>query len=587
MLPRFHLPPIVERELRLSSRQWSTYWTRVGAGAVGIVFACWVLGLSPRMGQAGRSSFQLLAIAATIAVMVKGVQLASEAFAREKREETLGIILLTPLRSLEIVLGKLLSSLLPAFYQFVAIVPVLALPILAGGVSAGQFILLVVGLANLAFLTVSVGLYYSTEHWHERQAAVITYVVLGLGCFLLPPIVGGAIGALSIALLEESIGLFTFSPLFPIGMAAFHGAPSLLELGASLLGVQALSWIFIRMTCRSLRTCCDKKPDVTVESLPAGAQWLETVPQLPGEQKQPEQADPVWVVNDGGGVRRQFSDKERARLLDHNPLLWLAMRWRPSAVLAFLVGGLGLFTAWMAFMSMQFVLFVTPWFAVLTCYFINAGFKFYVTVQASQALLPRNGEDPLQILLSTPIKPEELLNPHVTAIRGPLVSKVRFLLWAETAWILLCVPWQVQDDNWAGLVVAVAGLGMAAMLVPDLKAVGMHGLWQSVVNSNKRESKVNTLWILFIPCGCAFLLMIVGGAFMPPFGFFILPMIGWLISSYYVNRSFRQSAEQHLQNDLPAWALRRVTAEKKPKDFWERTGRGVLGLWKGSPQGSE
>src|SRR5580765_4838751 len=121
------LPPVVERELRVAARKGGTYWSRVGAALTAIVITGWwfagpaTLGLSP---QAGRTAFRVLALLAALMIVTSVIRLTAEAFAREKREDTLGLLFLTPLKPRDLVLGKLVSSGLGAFYRFVAVVPV-------------------------------------------------------------------------------------------------------------------------------------------------------------------------------------------------------------------------------------------------------------------------------------------------------------------------------------------------------------------------------------------------------------------------------------------------------------------------------
>src|SRR5436190_9978036 len=129
----FRLPPVIERELRVASRRSWTYWSRVGAAASGGVMVCWVMAaqlVATRPAAAGQFTFRLLAGIAAFTVVASVLQLASEAFAREKREDTLGLLFLTPLQPIDLVLGKLVSTSLAAFYRFLAIVPLLALPML-------------------------------------------------------------------------------------------------------------------------------------------------------------------------------------------------------------------------------------------------------------------------------------------------------------------------------------------------------------------------------------------------------------------------------------------------------------------------
>ena len=109
---------MVERELRVASRRSGTYWGRAGAGLAGVMVigfmmaADWTRMPLPVIGQ---TFFRLLGGLTALTVLTSVMQFSSEAFAREKREDTLGLLFLTPLRPVDIVLGKLVSTSLSAY----------------------------------------------------------------------------------------------------------------------------------------------------------------------------------------------------------------------------------------------------------------------------------------------------------------------------------------------------------------------------------------------------------------------------------------------------------------------------------------
>jgi ABC-type transport system involved in cytochrome c biogenesis permease component len=93
--------PIVERELRVAARRSSTYWS-------GLMFLyC--------LGHGRRST--------------------ADCLSEEKREGTLGLLFLTDLKGADIVLGKLAATSMRGFYGFLAVFPVLAIPLLLGGIT--------------------------------------------------------------------------------------------------------------------------------------------------------------------------------------------------------------------------------------------------------------------------------------------------------------------------------------------------------------------------------------------------------------------------------------------------------------------
>src|SRR5258708_39610477 len=62
----------------------------------------------------------------------------ADTLASERREGTLGLLLLTPLRPSAVVTGKMSVYLLRAFSLWFSILPVLVLPLILGGVGAAD-----------------------------------------------------------------------------------------------------------------------------------------------------------------------------------------------------------------------------------------------------------------------------------------------------------------------------------------------------------------------------------------------------------------------------------------------------------------
>src|SRR5688572_25003951 len=134
--------PIVRRELGVASRRKSTYrirsWTTVIAVLTSFlsIFFIWVGGGRRNFGE---PLFGILAFYAFALSALAGVFLTADSLSEEKREGTLGLLFLTDLRGYDVVFGKFLAMSLNATYGLIALLPVLALPLLLGGVTGGEF----------------------------------------------------------------------------------------------------------------------------------------------------------------------------------------------------------------------------------------------------------------------------------------------------------------------------------------------------------------------------------------------------------------------------------------------------------------
>src|SRR5207237_8082368 len=70
----------------------------------------------------------------------------------------------------DVVFGKLAASSLRTFYGLMAVLPVLAIPLLMGGVTAAEFSGVVLVLLNALFFSLASGMFVSAISRHERKA---------------------------------------------------------------------------------------------------------------------------------------------------------------------------------------------------------------------------------------------------------------------------------------------------------------------------------------------------------------------------------------------------------------------------------
>src|SRR5262249_36907734 len=98
-----------------------------------------------------------------------------------KREGTLGLLFLTGVREFDVVLAKFVSSGVAALTALLVLIPFLALPMLAGGVSGGETFRKGLGLLSALFLALAVGIYASAccaERFKAaRRAALILFAL--------------------------------------------------------------------------------------------------------------------------------------------------------------------------------------------------------------------------------------------------------------------------------------------------------------------------------------------------------------------------------------------------------------------------
>src|SRR5439155_12457239 len=130
--------------------------------------------------------FGILTGSAVLYALLSGVRDTADCLSSEKREGTLGLLFLTDLKGYDVVLGKLFANSLNALYSIIAILPMLAIPLLLGGITLGEFGRTSLVALNSLFLSLSLGIFMSSVHKSGRKAAALTFVVLLILTGVLP-----------------------------------------------------------------------------------------------------------------------------------------------------------------------------------------------------------------------------------------------------------------------------------------------------------------------------------------------------------------------------------------------------------------
>jgi ABC-type transport system involved in multi-copper enzyme maturation permease subunit len=199
------LGPIFNRELRTLPRRPQHYLLRVAyLGLLWVlVMTAWqaVVGWerSATLGDAawfGLTVFKLLTTVQLIFLIFFAALSAASAITLEKDRRTFVLLLLTDLRNHEIVLGKLVGSLLQIFLFLAGTAPILMLLLLLGGVAPSQVVRAYAILAGTAVAAGSLGSLVAL--WRDKtfQTLALTVLLLVLyyclvrGLVLLPALLG-------------------------------------------------------------------------------------------------------------------------------------------------------------------------------------------------------------------------------------------------------------------------------------------------------------------------------------------------------------------------------------------------------------
>jgi ABC-type transport system involved in cytochrome c biogenesis permease component len=195
--------PIILRELRAGSRRWTTYWLRL-LGASAIVIAIFFWFMEPTASpNAGSELFAVMHRIVFGGIWVIAPLLACDCLSQERREGTLGLLFLTNLKARDIVIAKVFSHGLRSLTMWAATLPIIAVPLLLGGI-----------------------------HWKE----VVLSVGLMLGAVSLGTAAGIAASSTSVGVSRSTASALCLSGLFFLCFFA------LLVLGAFAF----VTWVFVR-----------------------------------------------------------------------------------------------------------------------------------------------------------------------------------------------------------------------------------------------------------------------------------------------------------------------------------------------------
>lgn len=458
--------PIVARELRVASRRPTTYWLRSGAALVAVILATWIV-LMPDFAtpqKLGLAMFVALSLVGYIFCILAGIRTTADCLSEEKREGTLGLLFLTDLKAYDVILGKLVASSLNVLYGTLAIFPVMAIPLMLGGVTIDEFWRVVVATLNNLFFSLAVGMFVSSVSRDERKAMTVCFLILA-GVVVLLPIAGLSIHWDSN---RPHPAWFIPSPAYT-SFIAFDAPFNSLGFNyyyESLFCTQLLAWLCLGLACWIVpRTWQDKEAKQA-----RGPSWWR---QLQGRSPQMNLF-----------IRRHF--------LDINPILWLTARDRIKfgAVWIALLGG-ALFWLWYSIKYPNEVREEEGF--VFTALAYHTLLKLWIASEAGRRMALDRRSGALELILSTPLSVKSILSGQFMALRQQFLIPALVVLLFDVMFLLAS-----RLDNemlwiWsAGIIVFIA----------DMVTLAWVGLWMGLTSRNAgRAAGAAVVRIMILPWG--------------------------------------------------------------------------------------
>ena len=110
--------------------------------------------------------------------------LTADVISSERRDGTLGLLLLTRVSAFDVLVGKLGSAGLTSLCALVAFMPMLMIPVLAGGVTGGEAFRKGLVLPDTLFLALAAGLWASAGGHEWLKTARTALIILAGWCWL-------------------------------------------------------------------------------------------------------------------------------------------------------------------------------------------------------------------------------------------------------------------------------------------------------------------------------------------------------------------------------------------------------------------
>jgi ABC-type Na+ efflux pump permease subunit len=128
--------PVLQRELREGARRRVNHRLRFLSAGVGTL-VLWIIAANAQKSAAQLGGWLFCGLHTLLLGLIFLIvpALTADCIAREKREGTLGLLFLTPLSAGGIVAGKALAQALRALTLWVAVLPILAIPFMTGGIT--------------------------------------------------------------------------------------------------------------------------------------------------------------------------------------------------------------------------------------------------------------------------------------------------------------------------------------------------------------------------------------------------------------------------------------------------------------------
>jgi ABC-type Na+ efflux pump permease subunit len=469
--------PIVGRELRVAARRRGTYVARCAAAAAVFVIGAWFYLIMPYAPPATISQglFSILSGAALLYAFVSGAHFTANSISEEKRDGTLGLLFLTDLKGYDVVLGKLAATSLGAFYGMLAMLPMIAVPLLIGGVNFTEVLRMSLLSINTMFMSLTAGLFISSMTRSPRQSSGLTFLLL-CGLAVIVPLLGSWwFNATSQRLVQHWWLLASPGYAFTYAFENLHRAhPNRYWICMGVL--HTLGWAYLAGA-----------------SLIAPRSWRD---KPIGASTSLRERFAAW--NYGTGETRAAL---RRKLLSVNPFFWLASRSRSKPAQVWIVLAVCA-TLWLWGYVENKRDWLNEGLFIATALVLNTLIKGWFAAECARQISEDRHKGALELILSTPISVREIVRGQSLALQRQFLAPSLFILILYVVFMISTAN-MVHNDKERGLFMWMWSMGIVVFVL-DLCAMFWAGIFFAL--KAKRPNQASTAaaflvlavpWILF------------------------------------------------------------------------------------------
>ena len=418
------LPPVVERELRVALLRRRAHEQWIAAAWIGGAITCiYLLSLAmadPFVGTSGRGLFRCLFALQLFLIVGRGFKLTADLFSEERRDGTLGLLVLTGMKPLEIFSGKLLGAALLTAHAMLGTLPYMAVPFLAGGVTGFQFVAALVTLLNVLLFCISLGLLASIASQEGGHARVISLAIATSLCLVAPLMYWTA---------NQFAGV---TPLAKIWLTLSPGfAPWLVWKGFTGGSTQpfwtacGVTWLY-SLLCLLIAACLLDRT------------WRDSPDEFARRR-------PVWRWQDWRRGSSAWRRRLKAHLLEQQPFAWLIARNRRLVLPAWLFVGL-VALGWVGILAVLGRNRPVIVASIIASIVLHQGLNWFLAYSAALPMSEERQSRGFEVLLTTPLKVESIIAGQQSALALQFKKLLLAARWLDG--IFLCSAFVFQDWSW-------------------------------------------------------------------------------------------------------------------------------------------